>query len=293
VLLGAALIAGLVVGVRTMMQPRTYTSVGTFVLQGGRSGANVAAGIASQFGFSLPTTDAAQSPALYVDVLRSRTVLSEVAHALYCDPCNRVGPTTPLARLLGIAGPDTGLVSDKAIERLRQMVSGDANQRTGIVMFSATATSPVLAQQIAQNALDAVTRFNLRTRQSQAGAERRFTEARLQDVAGELQAAEQRLKYFRETNRIAISPELQLRENQLDREVRRYEDVYSALARSLEQSKIDELRDTPTVVVIDPPALPYTPNPRGTVFRALFAAIFGAALAAAVIVVMALRGRSR
>lgn len=273
--LGAAAAAG-----RELARDRVYTSSATFVLQGARAAPSFA-GIASQFGISLPTSDGGQSPALYVQILRSRSVLGAIAHADYCDPCAPAERRRSLAELLGVTQADTLRTTSEAIRWLRNAVSGGVDPKTGLVSVSATSTSAAVAQQIVARALLEVTRFNQQSRQSQAGAERRFTEGRLEAIGGELRSAEQRLRAFRESNRSTLlSPELALREGQLEREVRRYEEVYSALARSLEQTKIDELRDTPAVMVVDPPAFPDRPDPRGLLLKSVFAGLLGGIAAA-------------
>jgi uncharacterized protein involved in exopolysaccharide biosynthesis len=200
----------------------------------------------------------------------------------------------PLARLLDVEETDSVRAANAVVRILQKVIGGAINPKTGVVSVHATAGSPVLAQQLASEALAATQRFNLESRQSQASAERRFTEGRLAAVAAELRAAEQRLTSFRESNRaMGSAPELLLREDQLQREVRRFDEVYTALARTLEQSKIDELRDTPTIVVLDPPSVPDVANPRGTLFKAIFGALAGATLASLALIVLTLRRRRR
>lgn len=295
VIVAGAVLAVLAVGAREGVRHRTYTSSATFVLRGARSAPSFA-GLASQFGISLPTADAAQSPALYVDVIRSRSVLAAVVGARYCDPCGTTPRPVTLPDALEIDVPraDTGRLTAETVRRLQTRVIGSSfNPKTGIISVSATTGSAALAQQVTARVLSEVTRFNQQSSQSQAGAERRFTEGRLSDVAAELALAEQRLRTFRESNRSFLSPQLALREGQLEREVRRYEEVYSALARSLEQSKIDELRDTPVVMIVDPPSLPDRPDPRGLLLKAVFGGLVGGTVVAAGVVWLTLRDRAR
>lgn len=293
VLAAAAFVSAAAVGLLVWSKPRTYTAVGTFVLQGGRSAPSLS-GLASQFGITLPAGgDAGGSPALYLEVLRTRSVLRRLAEGSYCDPCGENAPRRPLPALLGVEAASPQEQLEETIRLLRDnVINGGLSPKTGVVSIAATAQSPVLAEQLAQAAMDAVVQFNLQQRQTQAGAERRFTEGRLAAVGSELRNAEQRLKVFRDANRVIdLSAELQLRESQLEREVRRYEEVYTALTRTLEQSKIDEVRDTPSILVLDAPWRPSIANPRGTVFKAIFAALVGGTVAAALLVWLELRRR--
>jgi uncharacterized protein involved in exopolysaccharide biosynthesis len=279
----SGLVAGaLMIGVG-LATPHTYTSSASFVLQGGRTNSGIS-NLASQLGISVPAADPGQSPAFYAEVARSRAILAEVAADSICDPCEgAAAKKVPVSSALGIREPDSLRRADRTLRLLRRAVDAQAAQKTGIISVSVTTRSPIVAQQIATLLLSRALEFNLRTRQSQASAERRFTERRLQEVDTELRVAEQQLKYFRETNRFANSPELQLRESRLEREVLRHEEIRTALVRAYEQARIDEVRDTPTFALLDPPARPLDPNPRGLVARGLMAALLGMLLAAAML----------
>ena len=84
------------------------------------------------------------------------------------------------------------------------------------------------------------------------------------------------MEEFLRSNRDLGSPSLQLRKDRLNRVVQTRQQVYTALAQSYEQSKIEELRDTPAITVIDPPVIPTEPNPRGTIGKTLKSLVFGA-----------------
>src|SRR5262249_19274502 len=103
----------------------------------------------------------------------------------------------------------------------------------------------------------------LETRQSQARSERQFIEVRLQDVSKELKAAEDRVQEFLQSNRsIEDSPRLVFERERLERELTMRQQVYASLVQSFEQARIDEVRDSPVVTVIDPPSLPIDPDSR-------------------------------
>jgi uncharacterized protein involved in exopolysaccharide biosynthesis len=293
VLVASAFVAAVVVGGMQWRRPRTYTATATFVVQGGRTSPGLS-GLASQFGFSLPGGgDGSPSAGVYVEMLRSRSVLGTVAHSEACDPCSGATIRRPVMAFLGVTDADTARATAMAVRQLQTIVVGDMNPRTGIVTLSATTNSAALAQQVAQRALDELISFNLRTRRTQASGERRFGEQRLDEVAGELRAAEQRLQEFRESNRVIdLSPALQRREGQLVRDVQRFEDVYTGLGRSVEQAKIDEMRDMPSLLVLDPPARPFSANPRRALLKAVFAAIVGGTLAALILLGLAIRRRA-
>jgi len=131
-----------------------------------------------------------------------------------------------------------------------------------------------VAQQIASHLLEELNRFNLQTRQSQAAAERLFTENRLSEIETQLRAAEDALQRFLERNRdYRNSPLLQFQHDRLERDVQMRQQVYTTLAQAFEEAKIEEVRDTPVLTVIEPPSIALEPDHRGLLIGAVLAII--------------------
>jgi uncharacterized protein involved in exopolysaccharide biosynthesis len=109
-------------------------------------------------------------------------------------------------------------------------------------------------------------------------------EARLAEARTELVDAENRLATFLERNRrYQDSPELTFEAARLQRQVDLQQQVYASLAQAYEKARIDEVRNTPVLSVVDSPDV--LPGGRGLVRRALLGALLGAALAFLVVVV--------
>jgi uncharacterized protein involved in exopolysaccharide biosynthesis len=271
-----ALTSALVVAVRVLLTPRTYTSSTSFILQGNKAAGGLA-GFAAQLGLSAPTGESWHQPAFYADLVRTREVLAVVANGSYCEPCGPRRVEQPLARILGVQTADDVHHQEQLIGLLRGAVTTAVSPRTGVVTLRVASRSPSLSQQLAQRMVEGVVAFNMEMRQSQASAERQFTERRLQEVAGQLRMAELELQNFLRTNRsYQGSPELRFRERQLSRNVDLRQEVYVALARAHEQARIEEVRDTPVVAVVERPNLPLGPDPRGTFLKVAFGAALGA-----------------
>ena len=107
--------------------------------------------------------------------------------------------------------------------------------------------------------LDLVHTFDLTTRQTQAGAERRFSGERLAELTGELRDAEDTLKSFLIENRVfSNSPALQFEHDRLQRAVTMRQELVTSLAQAYERARIEEVRNTPVITLIDPPvSLPF------------------------------------
>lgn len=263
--------------VRGLLQPRTYSSSASFISQANRPSSNLA-GIAAQLGVSVPAADAQASPAFYLDLVRSRGVLAAVAESTYeiSHDTGRVVGT--LDRVLGAEGATPAQRRTNTIRALRDSITANLNQRTGMVSFSVRSMDAQLSYRLASQLLDELSRFNLERRQSQAGIERRFTQNRLAEVERELRQAEDRMEAFLKGNRgdYRGSPSLTFDAERLQREIMLRQQVYNALSQSLEQAKIEEVRDTPVITVVEPPEPAASPDPRGLIRRALIAFAIGA-----------------
>jgi uncharacterized protein involved in exopolysaccharide biosynthesis len=276
-LLGVALAVGI-----TLLLPRSFTSRSGFMPQT-RNPTAALSGLAAQFGLALPTSEGGQSPSFYADLLESRTILGTVVDSRfeYQTAGGRVRGT--LVELYGAKGKTPALRREAAIRSLEGDVEATTVQKTGMVNLAVTANQPELALQINQRLVELVNQFNLRSRQSQAGKERQFTEQRLAEVRQDLRAAEDRLQRYLQRNRdYRNSPELTFQVDRLQREVDMQQQLFTTLAEAYEQAKIEEVRDTPVITVVQSPELPVRPDSRWLVAKALLGLLVGLLLGAGI-----------
>lgn len=275
----AAVLFLLVVGI-TFALPRTFTVGASFTPQSERLSSNLA-GIAAQFGVQLPSADAAASPDFYVALIESRRILGETVKTQYTFPTDTGQVSGTLMDILEIEAETEGEREDLALKAIRGMVEAEVDRPSGVVWFEVKTLNAELSHQISRRMLDLLNRFNLETRQSQASAERVFTESRLAEAKEELLEVENRLQGFLEVNRdIGNSPLLRFRQDRLEREVSIRQAVVSALAQNFEQARIDEVRDIPVITVVEAPEVPALPDSRRLLLKGLLALIAGALLGA-------------
>jgi tyrosine-protein kinase Etk/Wzc len=91
---------------------------------------------------------------------------------------------------------------------------------------------------------------------TQAGANRRFVEARLAETRRDLARAEDALRAFREDNLRGSSPRVLTAEARLARETRTQEEVMLTLTRQYEISRVEEQKNVPVINVLDPAVPP-------------------------------------
>ena len=147
----------------------------------------------------------------------------------------------------------------------RGMLGVAVDRTTGIVRIDVRTKNRQLSELVARRLLDLVNEFNLRRRQSQAGAEREFTARRARAALDTLRSAESALADFRTTNiDFSRSPRLATRESELQRRVSLAQQIYTTVAQRYEIANIEAVRNTPVITVIDAPEGLVEARPRYT-----------------------------
>ena len=290
---GLALTLAVITAVVTLVLPRSYTSVTTFMPQASQGKFAQLSGLAAEFGFNVSASEPAASPSFYAFLLQSRELLRTAVRTTYDLP---VKGTTKRGTLLEWYRPDGDTPAQReeaAIDRLRRDLRAATDGETGTVQLKVRNRSPRLAFEITSRLMELVSDFNLQKRSSQAAGERKFVEGQVKEAGGRLQAAEDRLKSFLQQNReYRTSPQLLFEYDRLFRAVTMQQQVYSSLAQAFEQARIDEVRNTPVLTLVDPPNLPAEPDRRWLLAKALVAALLGAMIGAFVALLRDFLGRT-
>lgn len=280
-------IAALLAGGLSIAFARKYQSAASFIPQdtksgGGSSGALGA--IAAQFGVSqlasLATSSggAAASP-FYAALLDSREILHNVVVTTYTlDQLHHFHGT--LVQYYKEKAPTPIEAELKTMKRLKTRVLDiTVDRTTGVVAVKITTDDPQLTAAIGARLFELLDDFNQRRRQSQASAERDFSDQRLGEAQNDLQKSEAALADFELRNRsIAESPRLELERANLQRRITIAQQLYLSLSQQFDQARIEAVRNTPLITVIDSPADLVEPVPRQTVLKAIFAAFVAAFL---------------
>ncbi len=255
---------------------RTYTASSAFAPQGrAATGGSLAAQIA--VGAS-GGGDPAQSPAFYVELIRTHPMLREVVMTKYIADSTRPQAKT-LAEIFQDSPQLSPAIVEDAIARLSAATSVSHNARTNVVVLSVSMPTPLLAQAVNARFLELINRFNLERRQTHAASERRFTEKRLEEVRVELREAEDRLQSFLERNReFRADPSLNFAHDRLMRNVALRSQVVATLAQAHETARIDQARDTPVITIVAHAEPPVFPDPRGLVRSVLLTGLVGTVL---------------
>jgi uncharacterized protein involved in exopolysaccharide biosynthesis len=270
----AALVAILVVVVRG----RTYVASAEFAPQSPRAGGSRLAGLAAQLGVDVGLPVSGEPLQFYAALLQSRELLESTSLAEYrviVGPGVQDSLFGTLLDLLRVRGSDERDRSRNGVKRLSSNLTVDIDPRANIVTVKVTQPWPGLAEQVNRRVLDLVNDFNLKRRQSEAGAERRFVEGRMSEAQQELREAEDAYGRFLEANRLyQSSPQLVFQGSRLQRKVDLLQGVYATLAQAYEQARIEEVRNTPVITIVDSPEGSARPQ-RGLLRILLISSVLG------------------
>lgn len=271
-------IATLLVGLG-LLSRRTYTVNASFMPQTAQSQASRFTGVAAQFGISIPQSEAGNSPQFYADLLGSNNILRKTVESQYSLQDGTQGNPASRVSLIDLYGIKRGEHQERlaeAVRRLDEDLKASTRRETGVVDLTVTTPWASVSKQIAERLLELVNEFNLDTRRSQASKEREFIESRLRETRTDLEAVEDELQEFLEQNRsYNNSPDLLFEYDRLQRRVNLRQELHTSISQSYEQAKIDEVRNTPVITVVEPPQQPILPDGRGIRTKGFFGIILG------------------
>lgn len=256
--------------------PAMYKASASFVPQGGDAGRSGLAGLAGQLGVTLSTSNQALTPDFYVSLLRSRELLGSVAHDTFT--VRELGSKRiALLDLLKVKEGSLAHREELGVRLLTDLTTAIADRKTGVVRLEVKTRWPSVSLGIATNLVVGVNGYNQRTRQTQAMAERKFLQRRLESANSDLREAENRQERFLTNNKqLNLSPQLKFENDRLARNLVLQQQVVTSLTQAYEDAKIREVRDTPVITMLESPTVRTEPEPRGRTRRIAFGFLLGA-----------------
>jgi uncharacterized protein involved in exopolysaccharide biosynthesis len=201
--------------------------------------------------------------AVYQNLLTSEAVLTPVIYAKY--KTERFPDSVNLIQYFKVK-PDNSLPENlqgrdmflKEFESLTKSgISTDLDKTSNILTVSAKMPEAKLSSDVVNNVVSSLDSYIRTKRKSYATDQMDYIQKRMAQVQDSLTVAENRLKDFREQNRMVLqSPELMLEQSRLSRNVEILNAVFLELSKQSELAKIDQIKDTPVVNVRD-----YAKNP--------------------------------
>ncbi len=251
----------------------TYVSSAKIMSSGGGSSTSQLQGLAAQFGISAPGGGGENAQWVYPEIVKSRTLAKSVLKRKF--DTNEYGPLKSLLQILTY-GDEEPTVSIDTLE-----IHG-ANALIGMIEIesqgsfynlSVSTFEPQFAADLCAVLIEELDRHQREYKTEKVKETRLFIEGRIIDIQKELEGAEENLKVFRDRNRqIGQSPALLLEQQRLTRETSVLTGVFTTLKQQLETTKIEEVKESTLIQVLDPPIAPFhrdSPNRKRSVLLAL------------------------
>jgi uncharacterized protein involved in exopolysaccharide biosynthesis len=274
------ILLALATGAIAAVMPRKYKAELSLTPVVNNKSSSALGGIAALAGATL-NTGYQLTPARMVELLKSRTVLAGVGKSRVIP--NR--PQTVIDRFLG--EPYTRNDEEEIEKHLERNLSVVTNKETGTITVSVEHKDSVLARIIASRVVDSASQIFVRTSKAQAQQLRIAQEGRVEAALSQLERADQRLRDFNFSNRVAPNfSVVSMEREKLVREKDLAEQVYTQAASDRESAYARELEATPTVVVQDPlpPVLPKVR--KRIIMKTVIAGVVSFAVICAVVIIV-------
>jgi uncharacterized protein involved in exopolysaccharide biosynthesis len=263
-----------------LLRPTEYASSISFFPQTSDAPQGGAIALAQQFGINVGGGGGGHSPQFYADLLESREMMRRVLAADYSAALDIQGPAS-LYTLWDLED------EHRAVRHLRGLTAVRVSRETGVISVSVRTENPAIGEEILAKLLAELQTFNLETRQSQARAEARFADQRLEEAQEELIAAERDLQQFLRANRqFRNSPDLVFEHDRLQRQVMLRQELVTSLTQSFERARIDAVRDTPVITVLGSPEGSAAPVRRYLIVRGVVGILLGFGLGAMIAITL-------
>jgi len=270
-----AAIVGLAFGIFVgLIRPKSYVARASFIAEQPKV-TSIPSGLgalAAQFGLDIGS-DAGRSPQFYRELITTTGLLRSLLDSLVPISADK---SSTIRELLGGDSDTSRISTDRVLRRLRERIQADADARTSVVAFKIRATTPTTAERMAMIVLGGIRHFNVTTRQLQARERREFLEGRVADAYQTLRTAEAALRdFYLRNRRFEESPTLVFEESRMKRVITLQQELYTSLSKELETARIQEVNDTPTITLVDPPFASSKPSGPSVAVLAVFFAALG------------------
>ena len=258
-----------------------YTS-SSKIISSSSSPKSQALGLAAQFGINLSGTSN-ENKWLYLDLINSKDIAKSLINRKFDS--KKFGPQQVLLGILtenhSGSNLDRRKLESRALENFHEnLLKVSEDVKTSIFSVSISTFEPELARDINLALIEELNFHQKKLNKKKADETRAFIEGRINDTEKELVKAEESLKNFKDRNRrIENSPLLQLEQQRIAREVTVLTGVFTTLKQQLETTKIEQVKDSEYVVVLDSPQVPlYRSKPKKkimVIITFLFGIFFG------------------
>lgn len=142
------------------------------------------------------------------------------------------------------------------VKLLRNSVSVQVDQTSGLITLSASMPDPVAAAQLTQAAIGILTEYITKYRTKKSVDNLQFIQEQVKETKQNFDKAQEKLATFRDNNLSLASARSKSREQDLQSEYNLAFNLYNSLSQQLQQAKIRVQMQTPAVSILQPVTVP-------------------------------------
>jgi uncharacterized protein involved in exopolysaccharide biosynthesis len=237
--------------------PNRYRAEATILPEAGSGKSSMLGGFADIAAMAGVSTNEMKLSKLFPTILMSETVLREAIFHRYTVEGS--ADAQNLIEFLRIDQGSTEKDFDAAVKEMRSRLEATLDYRTDVVTVTLEMEQSQLAADVANQLLKEMDRFLRETRRTKVSEQKKWLDERLSQVRTSLERAEETLKEFRVKNRqTADSPQLLLEQERLVRQVQINSTIFIELTKQYEIARVEEIKNTPLVNLLDPARAPTT-----------------------------------
>ena len=240
-------------------------------------------GFASQLGINIPLSIGGKVPwdEIYPEIVKSSGLLESLLEKKYNTiKYGNISLKKILINENGLDKYEERNQQNRVLDKLKEMIKISKERTSPIVNINVLAFEPFFAAELSNDLISSSSTIQRQLKTKRIKQKRLFIEERLDQVSLEMKKMEQDLRRFRENNRnLSTSPSLQMRVQEMGREVDLQNNLYITLKTQYEKAKIDEVGRDDMVQKIDGPSIPTrltSPKKTLSILMAFFIGLFSA-----------------
>jgi uncharacterized protein involved in exopolysaccharide biosynthesis len=238
-----------------------YTSVSKVLpISKDGSSSNGFSGVAAQLGINIPLNIGGTVPwdEVYPEVLKSSDLLSTILADTFIT--KKYGNKSLLYILdneFNLSSHPEDEINNRAISEFRKMINISKDRISPVVTIEVESFEPIFASELSKKLIKKSGKIQRQLKTNRVKQKRIFIQERLVTIFEDLKKMEKELREFREYNRnISSSPSLEMRVQEMGREIDLQNSLYVTLKTEYEKAKIDEVEREDMVQQIDRPSIP-------------------------------------
>lgn len=213
--------------------------------------------IASQFG--LFTGSSGNLSDIFPSILKSEALLYPILDSTFIDPESNSSKT--LLEYINIDETEPERAKRLAYEKLIENITVDVNDRSKLITISVNSKHPWLAAEIANIMAKELNNYTVEYKTADARDLRQFLQEQDNQYDRDLNEIDDTIALFRKENLNYIDSEELMKEYQkLAREQEARKTIWIQGRQQLELAKLQEVKDTPNIRVLDIAKTPFEPS---------------------------------